>query len=101
MSPSLSFLTSRLAAKTATSRLDHLRLALLVSMHLAALGLMYWSEGDLVSNAVFLLSWGLLNCFWLAVLRRPVVSAALSLGLIVLIVLLSRLKFSIIWMTAN
>jgi phosphoglycerol transferase MdoB-like AlkP superfamily enzyme len=62
---------------------------------------MYWSEGGLVANSVFLLTWGLLNFFWLALLRRPVVSAALSLVVIVLVILLSRLKYEIIWMTAN
>ena len=46
-------------------------------------------------------TWGLLNFFWLALLRRPVVSAALSLAMIVALILFSRLKFDIVWMTAN
>src|SRR5262249_56685085 len=43
----------------------------------------------------------LLNFFWLVVLRRPAVSAALSLATIVVLLLLSRLKYEIIWTTAN
>jgi phosphoglycerol transferase MdoB-like AlkP superfamily enzyme len=35
------------------------------------------------------------------VLRRPIVSAALSLTIVVVLILLSRLKYEIIWMTAN
>ena len=43
----------------------------------------------------------MLNFFWLALLRRPVISAALSLAMIVILILVSRLKYDIIWMTAN
>jgi hypothetical protein len=50
---------------------------------------------------VFLLVWGMLNFFWLSLLRRPAVSAALSLVMIVILILLSRLKYDITWMTAN
>ena len=50
---------------------------------------------------IFWLTWSALNFFWLALLRRPVVSAALSLAMIVVLILLSRLKYDIIWMTAN
>jgi hypothetical protein len=50
---------------------------------------------------VFLLVWGMLNFFWLSLLRRPAASAALSLVMIVVLVLLSRLKYDIILMTAN
>jgi hypothetical protein len=37
-----------------------------------------------------LLSWALLNFFWLALVRRPVVAALLSLELIVAFIPLSR-----------
>ena len=43
----------------------------------------------------------MINFFWLAVLRRPAVSAALSLATIIVLIVLSRLKYEIIWMTAN
>src|SRR5262245_42421064 len=62
---------------------------------------MLWSEAGVVPKLVFCLVWGLLNFFWLAVLRRPALSAALSLVLIVVLILLSRLKYEIIWMTVN
>jgi hypothetical protein len=48
-----------------------------------------------------LLSWGILNFFWLALLRRPALSGALSLTLVVVLILLSRLKHDIVQMTAN
>ena len=101
MPPSIAFLTSRWAAPNAVSRRDIPRIALIVTLHLAALGLMAWSEGAVVPKVVFVLTWGVVNFFWLAVLRRPAVSVALSLLIIVVLILLSRLKYDIIWMTAN
>jgi hypothetical protein len=44
---------------------------------------------------------GILNFFWLALLRRPALSGALSLTLVVALILLSRLKHDIVQMTAN
>ena len=52
-------------------------------------------------KAAFLLSWALLNFFWLALVRRPVVAALLSLELIVALTLLSRFKFDKLWMTVD
>jgi hypothetical protein len=69
--------------------------------HLAALGVMLQTETDFASRAGFLLSWGILNFFWIALLRRPALSGALSLTLVVLLILLSRLKHDIVQMTAN
>jgi hypothetical protein len=78
-----------------------MRITVIAALHLAALALMFTFEGGVVADTVYLLTWGLLNFFWLVLLRRPVVSAALSLAVIVLLILLSRLKYDIIWMTAN
>src|SRR6516162_9511116 len=100
MPPSIVSLTSRWAAPDAAA-LGTLRTLLLAALHLAALGLMLWSEAAVVPKVVFCLTWGLLNFFWLAVLRRPAVAAALSLVMIVVLILLSRLKYEIIRMTAN
>lgn len=69
--------------------------------HLAALGVMLQTETDFGSRTGFLLSWGILNFFWIALLRRPALSGALSLTLVVVLVLLSRLKHDIVQMTAN
>src|SRR5438445_1049307 len=99
MPPSLAFLTSRWAA--AEPLRGRLAIVLVAALRLCALGLLLWSEIGFVPKLAFCFTWGLLNFFWLAVLRRPVVSAALALVLIVVIILLSRLKYEIIWMTAN
>src|SRR5262245_34592933 len=100
MPPSIAFRASRRAPE-AVRPAGTLRIVLIAALHAAALGLMLWSEIGLVPKLVFALTWGLLNFFWLAVLRRPAVAAALSLTLIVTVILLSRLKYDIIWMTAN
>ena len=101
MPPSIASLTSRWAASDAATPGGILRTTLIVALHLAALGLMFWSEVGVVSKVAFCFTWGLLNFFWLAVLRRPAVAAALSLVMIVVLILLSWLKYEIIRMTAN
>src|SRR5215813_5171628 len=101
MPPSIASMTSRWAASDAATPASILRCALIAALHGAALGLMLWSEAAIVPKLVFCLTWGLINFFWLAVLRRPAVSAALSLAMIVVLVLLSRLKYEIIRLTAN
>jgi hypothetical protein len=74
---------------------------LVAALHLAALGLLIWSEAAVVPKAAFVLTWGLLNFWWLLWLRRPAASAALSLALIVLLILLSRFKHDAVLMTAS
>src|SRR5262249_52967861 len=58
-------------------------------------------EYAIEQKLAFLLTWGLLNFFWLAILRRPATSAALSLTFVVLLVTVSYFKHKVIWMTAN
>ena len=58
-------------------------------------------EAEPAAQAAFVLTWGLLNFFWLALLRRPLTAAALSLALIVILILLSQLKHSVLMMTAT
>src|SRR6476659_4971538 len=77
------------------------RLFAVAAPHLAALAVMLQTETDFGSRTGFLLSWGILNCFWIAALRRPALSGALSLTLVVVLILLSRLKHDIVQMTAN
>ena len=77
------------------------RLLAVAAPHLAALAIMLQTETDFNARAGFLLSWGILNFFWIALLRRPALSGALSLTLVVVLVLLSRLKHDIAQMTAN
>ena len=69
--------------------------------HLAALVVMLQTETDFASRIGFLLSWGILNFFWIALLRRPALSGALSLTLVVVLILLSRLKHDVAQMTVN
>src|SRR5215813_10566842 len=85
MPSSLSFLTSRWAAANAAARRDVLRVGTIATFHLAALTIMAATEDAPEKKAVFLLTWGVLNFFWLALLRRPGVSAALSLAMIALL----------------
>src|SRR5665213_1490051 len=77
------------------------RLLAVAAPHLAALAVMLQTETDFSSRVGFLLSWGILNFFWIALLRRPALSGALSLTLVVVLILLSRLKHDVAQMTAN
>src|SRR3954451_23478430 len=77
------------------------RLLAIALPHLAALVIMFRTETDLGSRAGFVLAWGILNFLFIALLRRPALSAALSLTLVVVLVLLSRLKHDVVQMTAN
>src|SRR6201992_3630158 len=77
------------------------RLLAVAAPHLAALAVMFQTETDFDSRVAFLLSWGILNFFWIALLRRPALSGALSLTLVMVLILLSRLKHDIVQITAN
>ena len=59
------------------------------------------TETDFGSRIGFVLAWGILNFFFITLLRRPALSGALSLTLVVVLVLLSRLKHDVVQMTAN
>jgi hypothetical protein len=92
------------SATTATAGIASIgiwRLLAVAAPHLAALAVMLQTESDFSSRVGFLLAWGILNFFWIALLRRPALSGALSLTLVVVLVLLSRLKHDIVQMTAN
>src|ERR1700737_3317941 len=77
------------------------RLLAVAAPHLAALVIMLQTETDFGSRIGFLLSWGILNFLWIALLRRPALSGALSLTLVVGLILLSRLKHDIGQRPAN
>jgi phosphoglycerol transferase MdoB-like AlkP superfamily enzyme len=77
------------------------RLAPLAAIQLAALAILLWSETDWDARAAFLFTWGFLNFFWLALLRRPSVAGALSLALIVTLIALSQFKHGVLMMTAT
>ena len=92
---------SATVAATGVASIGIWRLLAVAAPHLAALAVMLQTETDLGSRTGFLLSWGILNFFWIALLRRPALSGALSLTLVVVLILLSRLKHDIVQMTAN
>ncbi len=77
------------------------RTILLAASHVAALAIMLVSEDEPAGRVAFLLTWGLLNFGWLALLRRPLLAGALSLATVVTLILLSRLKRDVIWTTVN
>jgi phosphoglycerol transferase MdoB-like AlkP superfamily enzyme len=77
------------------------RLSAVAAPHMAALMIMVQTETDFGSRLGFVLAWGILNFVFIALLRRPALSGALSLTLVVVLVLLSRLKHDVVQMTAN
>ena len=99
-----SFLTSlarRLTPADMATPSGWARIAPVAAFHLAALAVMIWSEAGPNRMAAFLLTWGVLNFLWLALLRRPALSAALSFAMLVILVMVSRFKFEIVGMTAS
>jgi len=101
MPPVVSRFRGVLQGRLTASRWVALCAGATVGLHLAAFALMAWSESTAVGKAAFLLAWGLVNCFWLALLRRPAIAAALSLTLAAVLVLLSRFKHDVLFMTVN
>ena len=55
------------------------RLLAVAAPHVGALVVMLQTETDFGSRVGFLLAWGILNFLWIALLRRPALSGALSL----------------------
>src|SRR3990167_5009011 len=96
-----SHLLSRLALSEAISRRGAAMLAVVAIAHLTAIVIMTATEVDLTAKAAFLLTWALLNFFWLAVLRRPIMAALISLALIVTLIQLSQFKHGKLWMTVD
>jgi len=64
-------------------------LGAIAAVHLAAFALMAWTEYGWFGPAMYLLAWALLNFSFLLLMRRPGLSAALSLCAFGGIVLLS------------
>ncbi|MEN3347620.1 MAG: hypothetical protein V7632_1255 [Bradyrhizobium sp.] len=77
------------------------RLMAVAAPHLGALIVMLRTETDFGARLCFLLTWGIMNFLFIALLRRPALSGALSLTLTVIVVLLSRFKHDVVQMTAN
>src|SRR6267142_2775431 len=91
MPPAVSYVTSGFAATDSAGRNVAMRVAVVALLHAAALGVLIWSELDLVSRTAFVLTWGFLNFCWLAALRRPATAAALSLTTLGALIVVWRL----------
>ena len=94
-------LSKRLAAARLFARYGYSRPALVVAPHLIAFAIMIATEATVTAMTAFVLAWGILNFFWLALTRRPLVAGALSLTMMTVLVLLSQLKYHVLMMTAN
>jgi hypothetical protein len=94
-------LPSRLAPIDAIRRRDTAAFCLVAILNLAALVIMAATEVDLVAEAAFLLAWTFLNFFWLALFRRPVAAALVSIEIVVALILLSQFKHDKLWMTVD
>jgi hypothetical protein len=88
-------------ARRRTHRDWRAALCLGLLLHAGAVLLMATTEISLAGVVVFLLVWVMLNCLWLALLRRPTVAALISLGILIVLALLSRFKFDKLWMTID
>jgi hypothetical protein len=94
-------LINRFASSETMSRRDAVALTVVAVLHMAALAIMAVTEVDLVAKIAFLLSWALLNCFWLAALRRPLIAAILSLAMFAALIMFSQFKYDKLIMTVN
>ena len=99
LSPSA--LPSCLTPIDAIRRRDTGAFCLVAILNVAALALMAATEVDLIAKAAFLLAWAFLNFFWLALFRRPIAAALVSLQIVVALVLLSQFKHDKLWMTVD
>ena len=101
MPPLIASLAHRLSPSATMTTPQVLRLLPFAAFHLAALVIMVAIENGPVRMLVYLLTWGMLNFFWLALLRRPTIAAGLSLTIFAAVIWISRFKHQVLWMTAN
>src|ERR1700760_2089722 len=101
MAPPPNSSSSAAAVASGIAAIGIWRLLAVAAPHVGALVVMLQTETDFGARIGFLLAWGILNFLWIALLRRPALSGALSLTLVVILVLLSRLKHDVVQMTAN
>ena len=71
------------------------------ALHLWIVVRVFQTEIGAFGQGLCLLTWILLNCLWLLIVRRPALAAALSLAMIEFLILVSQFKFKITWMTAT
>jgi sulfatase-like protein len=74
----------------------YLGVGLIAALHVAALAvLLSWEYGPFAIT-LSVLAWLFVNCFFLLLLPRPGVAAALALAFVVLLIVMSRFKFDIL-----
>lgn len=71
------------------------------ALHGYVLVRIWQTEIGAFGQGLCLLTWLLLNCLFLLILRRVALAAALSLGMFEFLILVSEFKFRITWMTAT
>ena len=76
---------ARLGAADVIARHGFWRSALFLTPHVIAFAVMIATESRSIEMAAFACAWGILNFFWLVLLRRPTVAGALSLLLLTLL----------------
>ncbi|MCC6776334.1 MAG: LTA synthase family protein [Hyphomicrobiales bacterium] len=101
MPPAVLLLKQRLFPRSRFAAGSLLQIVLLIAIHVGAVALLVWSEIAPTARLAFVLTWGSLNLFWLALLRRPLASGALSLAMLIVLILLSRFKHETLMMTAT
>ena len=94
-------LYKRVAAADFFVRYGFIRPVLVLLPHLIAFSIMYATEWTVTARTAFVLAWGILNFFWLALFGRPALAGVLSLTMMTVLVLLSQLKYHVLMMTAN
>ena len=94
-------LANRLSATRATVWRERVAIGVVIALHLVALAIMLRYEDDIIPKGAFLLAWLVLNSLWLVLLRRPALAGALSLAFVAVLILLSQLKHSVLFMTIN
>jgi len=101
MNSTVDMLLGRFVPTGARSRRHLVAISLVVALQLTALIIMATTEVDPVAKAAFLLAWALLNCFWLAIFRRPVAAILMSLEFVIALILLSQFKHDKLWITVD
>lgn len=101
MPPAVSAFASRFPGIDSLTRQASLRASLIAAPHVVAFAIMLMTESDAASKAAFALGWGFFNFCWMVLLRRPTLAGAISLAWLVLLILLSQFKHSVLFMTVN
>src|SRR5262245_29228305 len=92
MPPSIAALTNRWTVDSRALRFLR-RIGPIAIVHLAALVVLLWTEYyDVPRIGAFVLTWAFLNFVWLALLRRPGVSAVMSMTMLAILIQVSDLK---------